>query len=152
MSNSIHIFTQIDTQKLVALYKANGHKNPTNEEVRACTIICRQGSLSVGSAIQRFQIEVKAPQDLHFCIIPLDLMGYHKVYFTSFKVRKQSKIKLKDKKIDNHGLSFKVDIKEAQKDGEANFDLNGIVEYEDEKGVHRFPICIDPKIRVMQGG
>lgn len=150
MKNTTHIFIQINTEKIILI----GKNKPSNREVRGCSIICDQGSLSIGSPIKEFAIDVAANQDLHFSIVPLDLMSYHKVYFTKFNVVPNSEkgMKMKNKDLGGHELSFKVEIGKADKNAHLDFNLHAILEYEDCDGLQVVHLCIDPKIRVTKDG
>lgn len=145
MGNSRHIFIQIDTNSIIAL----GKSEPTNEEVRAHTMIYDQGSLALGNAVKSFTIEVKEGQELHFSIIPLELFTYSKVYFTAFEIIKPSKMKVPSMKPKGNVLSFIVPISEAGYGGSADFCLNAVIET--QNGEH-IKICIDPRLQTEQGG
>lgn len=146
MGNSRHIFIQIDTNSIIALR----NPKPTNEEVRAHTIIYDQGSLALGNAVKGFTIDVEANQDLHFSIMPLELFSYSKLYFTGFQVTEDTGIGI-PKKVnpDTHVLSFSVPVGNVQKGGSAVFCLNGVLETQAGK---KIDLCIDPRLQTDQPG
>lgn len=146
MENSRHIFIQIDTDSIIALNK----QKPSDEEVRAHTIISDQGSLALGNAVTGFTIDVESDQILHFSIMPTKLYTYSKLYFRKFKIHQDKGITIPPTVTPSpHALSFYVQIGNVEKNGSAMFSLDACLETEMGGTID---LCIDPRIQANHGG
>ncbi|MBW8683876.1 hypothetical protein [Chitinophaga rhizophila] len=150
MTNSRHIFVQIDTSRLIA---GIGLNPPTNDQVRENTAIYDQGAMSLGNPVESFAIPVIAHETIFFTIIPLVLYSYHKLYFTDFKViQSNGGITVPDEiALHGHQVSFKVHVSEVNDGGLLNFYLYAMLEYQLGSDIVKIPLCIDPVLRANQG-
>lgn len=148
---SKHIFIQVNTEAIIDLNeKYNG--NFPNGSILQQTILYEQGSMAIGSPIKDMLIDVEPGQELYITILPLQLYGYNKVYFTGFSAQ-SSNIIQNLPQFPTHELSFSITINsDAKPDTEDDFSLAAVIEeYVGEgEGPKIIQINIDPVLRVIQ--
>lgn len=150
MTNSRHVFVQIDTSRLIA---GIGINPPGNDLVRENTAIYDQGSMALGNPVESFAIPVAANEEVYFTILPLVLFSYHKLYFTDFQVvQSNGGISVPDNiPLEGHQVSFKVPVSEVTSGGILSFYLYAVLEYQLGSSTVSIPLCIDPVLRANQG-
>jgi len=146
-----HVFIQIDTQRLLKDFVSN--EIPTCEQLREYAIIYDQGSMSLGNAIRNFDVLVDSDQDVAFTILPLELFSNHKLSFTKFKIGKNNGGIIAPDFIDlpKPQISFSLGIEKVLDNGEADFTLYGLLEYQVKEDIIQIPLSIDPVLRANQG-
>lgn len=149
---SKHIFIQVNTEAIIDLnakYNGNFPKGSVLEQ----TILYEQGSMAIGSPIKDMLIDVEQGQELYITILPLQLFGYNKVYFTNFIPQPGSKIIGQLPSFPSHILSCQLGVYEyAEIGAEEHFDLQAVIEEYSGDGnpPKLINITIDPVLRVIQ--
>jgi hypothetical protein len=136
-----NIFFQLDTNSIIASY----FLGQGNANVLANTVVCDQGSMSLGSSIDYFTVNVDPDQEVCLTILPLQLFSLHKVYFTGINPASSPYF--------TYGqfvkeVSFKITMSnKLPADGtKIDFSLNAVIEVPNMEPIN---ITIDPKLRVQ---
>jgi len=150
MTNSKHIFLQINADKIAEL----ANMNPPILDKMAVNycLIYDQGSMATGDPIKKFQIEIEKDQNVYFTILPLYLFSRNKLYFTGFNSNEAVDIPMSPEvSADDPQCSFLLETDVVDLKAPLNFTLDILLEYQTMDGSEKtYKFSIDPVLQVKQ--
>jgi len=149
MNTLRHIFLQVDTDSIIALWRIN--KDISKEQVLAHTLIYNQGGMALGSAVKDFNITAEPGDQITFTILPLQLFSMNMLIFSEFLPEKQDDVVISNKGPVKGQSGFFITITEVKKDRSVEFDLTASFQFQQGGITETINICIDPMLRAKQG-
>lgn len=151
MTQSKHIFIQVDTEKVAAFYNAKG--TVSREDALRSSLIFEQGSMAMGDPIKNFHIEIEKGENIHFTVLPYFLFSRNKLYFSGIHNKEHVSLDLVPKDISSKvpQPSFLLETNNLSNDESIHFSLNILMDFILESGKSEIiDFIIDPVLKIKQ--